>query len=242
MRNKVLFAALATSSLAFAAIGAASAADLGRRVAPPPMAAPVAYTAPLYNWTGFYLGANLGYGWGSGDGTIDIGGVGSGPVSGSGNGVLGGVQAGYNWQSGNFVFGVETDIQASGGKGDVTGSPGAATLTATAKNPWFSTLRGRIGIADDRWLYYVTGGGAYGQSKLEGTVSAPGSGDFSSSKTAWSWTLGGGVETALWDRWTGKLEYLYFGTPDKVPVPPGTVSISGNSHSQLIRAGLNYRF
>jgi outer membrane immunogenic protein len=202
----------------------------------------VAYTSPIYNWTGFYVGANLGYGWGDGDGTIGIAGVGTGPISGDGNGILGGLQAGYNWQNGSFVFGVEADIQASGASGDVTGSPGAATLTAEADNPWFGTIRARVGIANDRWLWYVTGGGLYGKSELEGTVSPPGGGDFSSSETYWTWTVGAGIEAALWDRWTAKFEYLYVDKPGDVPVPPGTTSLSGDISSHIIRAGLNYHF
>lgn len=216
----------------------ASAADLPRRTA----AAPVPYVAPVYNWTGFYAGVNLGWGWGEGDGTIGIAGIGTGPVSGDGDGVFGGVQVGYNWQNGAFVFGVEADIQISGGSGDVTGSPGAATLTADADTPWFGTIRARLGYAHDRWLWYVTGGGAYGKSELSGTVSGPFGGSFSTSETYWAWTVGAGFETALWDRWTAKLEYLYIGSPSDVPVPPGTTFIDGDAHTHVVRAGLNYRF
>src|SRR5579862_7233382 len=101
------------------ATGTALAADLPARM---PVKAP-AYV-PMYNWTGFYVGGNFGWGWNNSSGTSVLGGV-SGPVSGSGNGALGGLQAGYNWQTNNIVFGVETDIQASGGSGNFTGTNGA---------------------------------------------------------------------------------------------------------------------
>jgi outer membrane immunogenic protein len=242
MRQTRIHLLMSVAAFALASMQAATAADLPRRAVMAPAAAPVPYVVPAYSWTGFYAGGNLGWGWGDGDGTIGITGVGTGPTSGSGDGFLGGVQAGYNWQNGAFVFGVETDIQASAAQGDVTGSPGAATLTAESKHPWFGTIRGRIGYANDRWLWYVTGGALYGEAKLSGTVSAPGAGAFSSSQSLWSWTLGGGVETALWDRWSAKLEYLYVGTPSDVPTPPGTTSISGDTSSHIVRAGLNYHF
>ena len=116
------------------------------------------------------------------------------------------------------MWGIETDLQATGQKGDHSGSvlvpglaiPGAAPLPAQtlflAGQPqlnWFGTLRGRVGILPtDRWLLYVTGGLAYGD--LESSI-----GPVSISKTKAGWTVGVGVEAALWDRWTWKVEYLY---------------------------------
>jgi len=187
-----------------------------------------------------YLGLNAGWGWSSGDGTITIGGA-SGSISGSGDGFLGGIQAGYNWQAGSVVFGLETDFQGSAGKGDLNGSAGATTITSgELKTPWFGTIRGRIGYAWDRWMLYATGGAAYGKLTYDGTLSTTGA--FSSSATYWTWTAGGGVETALWERWSAKLEYLYIGTPNNFPTPPGTTDLSGDVHTNIVRAGLNYRF
>jgi outer membrane immunogenic protein len=201
-------------------------------------AAPV-YAPIPFTWTGFYVGGNAGWGWTDGDGTLTIGGV-SGPVSGSGDGFLGGLQAGYNWQIDSFVVGVETDFQGSSGSSDLNFAAGAVTGTGTAKTPWFGTIRGRLGYAADRWLFYVTGGGLYGKSTLDGTLST--TGPFSSSATYWTWTAGAGIETMLWDRWSGKLEYLYAGTPDNVPTAPGTTDVSGNAHTSIVRIGLNYHF
>jgi len=230
--KRIVFSAVAL----VAAIGVANAADIRRP--PPPAAKAPAYVAPLFTWTGFYLGANLGYGWGSGSGTITAGGA-TGPVSGDGNGIFGGLQAGYNWQAGALVFGVETDFQLSAGEGTLNGSAGGVTFTGTTKNEWFGTIRGRLGYAVDRWLFYVTGGGAYSHNTLSGTNSLGGA--FSSSATGWSWTVGGGIEAALVNNWSVKGEYLYIDSPDKIPVPTG-VAVSGSSESHLFRVGVNYRF
>jgi outer membrane immunogenic protein len=233
----------ACAALGLVSLQAASAADLSGRMMPPPMpsAMPAPYYAPLFSWAGPYIGANVGYGWGKGEGDIAINGIGSGPISGEANGFLGGLQAGYNQQLGAFVVGVETDFQLSTVKGDVTGSPGTATLTAETKEPWFGTFRGRLGYASERWLMYLTGGAVYGEAKLSGAVS-PGGGSFDSSASYWSWTFGGGAETSVGDRWTVKLEYLYVGTPSDIPSPPRTSAISGDVNSHIIRTGLNYRF
>jgi outer membrane immunogenic protein len=232
--RKLTAALLATASLAIAST--AYAADIPARM---PVKAVAPTYVPPFSWTGFYVGGNVGWGWSNGDGTIAFGGP-SGPYSGSGNGFLGGVQAGYNWQNGPLVIGLETDFQGSSGSGTVNGNAGATNFTGNAKTPWFGTVRGRLGYAADRWLFYVTGGGLYGKSTLNGTVNT--TGPFNSSATFWTWTAGAGIETALWDRWSGKLEYLYAGSPDHVPIPPGATAVSGKAHTNIIRVGLNYHF
>ena len=86
----------------------------------------------------------------------------------------------------------------------------------------------------------MTGGAAYGENRISGTI-APG-GAFSSRANYWTWTLGAGVETALWDRWTAKAEYLYVDKPSRVPVVPFTSAIAGDAHAHIARIGVNYRF
>jgi len=228
--KKLLLCACAFTSLA----GGALAADLPARM---PVKAPD--YVPMFTWTGFYLGGNIGVGWTNGNATTTVAGI-PGTISGSGSGVLGGGQIGYNWQTNSIVFGVETDIQASGGSGTANGVNGALTSTATGKTPWFGTIRGRLGYAPGRWMVYVTGGGVYGHSNVNGTtnIGVP----FSASSDFWAWTVGAGVETALWDRWTGKLEYLYVGTPDRVPVPAGVAVTGGRANTSILRVGLNYHF
>lgn len=226
-----LVSALFVAGVATLGLSSAQAADMSRPVSKAP--APV-YVQP-FSWAGFYAGVNAGWGWSSGNGTATVGGVPQ-TYSGSGNGFIGGGQIGYNLQSGNFVYGVETDFQGAGGSGTVNG----ATFTGTAKTSYFGTIRGRLGYAFDRSLLYVTGGGLYGKGTLEGTD--VGTGPFSSSATYWSWTVGGGYEAMLWDRWSAKVEYLYVGTPSNAPVPNGTGALDGKGHTNILRAGLNYHF
>jgi outer membrane immunogenic protein len=217
-------------------VSAANSADLRIR---PVYKAPPIVSAP-FSWSGFYVGANLGYNWGSTSGTITVAGPGTGPISGSGSGMLGGLQAGYNWQTGPIIFGVETDIQANGARGTVTGFPGGAAINATGSQPWFGTVRGRLGYAVDGTMIYVTGGGLYGEGKLRGTITT--TGPFTSTANFWTYTVGGGVETMFAPKWSAKLEYLYAGTPDNVPLPPNTTAVTGSAHGNIVRAGINYHF
>jgi outer membrane immunogenic protein len=166
-----------------------------------------------YNWNGAYVGLNLGYQWGA------VTNTGAKP-----NGIAGGVQAGYNWQSGQFVFGVETDIQASG----------AEDTFAPYKfsNPWFGTVRGRAGWAMNNILLYLTGGLAYGSGRVA-------LGNLSEAYTRIGWTIGGGIEVGLSPNWSAKAEYLYFDLQDR---PYGLTGLNHGFGSSLFRLGVNYRF
>lgn len=128
---------------------AALAADLGPPVYKSAPSEPIA--VPLFNWTGFYVGVNGGYGWGKSNWT-----GGAGDFTVSPNGFMLGGTAGYNLQTGTFVWGLEGDIDYV----DFNGT--AANLacgTCTIKDTWLGTFRGRLGIAMNRWLPYITGGG-----------------------------------------------------------------------------------
>ncbi|HEY4140068.1 MAG TPA: outer membrane protein [Pseudolabrys sp.] len=216
MLRKILLASAALVSFA----GAASAADMPARM---PMKA-VPYLA-VYNWTGFYVGANIGYGWGRDT---------AGGSSTSLNGVIGGGQIGYNWQMNNLVLGLETDFQGSGQRADATG--GGATLTERVR--YFGTVRGRLGYAWDRTLVYVTGGYAYtnvGADLTFGGLTA------SSNTTKSGYTVGGGVEYAFAGPWSVKAEYLYVDSGTTTLTVGG---ISGDVHvkNNIGRIGINYRF
>jgi outer membrane immunogenic protein len=238
--RQVLFC---SAVLAASAVGPAVAADLPPSAYPPQ--APAAYVPapPPFSWTGFYIGGNAGYGWSSGSGTFTSA-TGSGPFSASGNGFLGGGQAGFNWQTGPFVWGMEADFQGATGSSSIGATAGATTVTATAKTPWFSTFRGRVGYAFDRLIVYGTGGGVYGNSTLNGTSlnAISGATAFSNSATFVSWTAGGGVEWAFWGPLSAKLEYLYIGSPSATPSIPGVTGVTGSASASIIRGGLNYHF
>jgi outer membrane immunogenic protein len=171
-------------AILIALLGATSAlaADLPARTY---TKAPV-YVDPGYNWTGFYIGGNVGYGWDSGSTAVSsrstdpvlapvlaaLVAAGSFPtsLSTSGKGVIGGGQAGYNWQMSQWLFGLEADIQGSGIRGTATQALAPALFDATSTGvtksiDWFGTARARFGVlATPQWLLYATGGLAYGQT------------------------------------------------------------------------------
>jgi high affinity Mn2+ porin len=211
--------------------GAATAADL-------PLKAP-AYKA-VYNWTGFYLGGHFGYGGGSfGPGTNPL------PEEGvlfphSITGLIGGFQAGYNRQFSNrVVLGIEADASFT----SPLDSPALVPAPFHTTLDYVGTVRGRVGYAFGALMPYLTGGLAWGHTRVElndsaGTVvSSPG-------QTQAGWTAGAGVEFAVSGNWSAKVEYDYidlsrrmydlsgFGLPD--------INVEPSIH--LAKLGLNYRF
>jgi len=180
--KKLVLAALALTA---SSVGA-SAADLAAR---PYTKAPAPVVAPIDNWGGFYVGVNVGGGWG--DRSVDY--VPNDPVaritngtdpfpfaipgtSFKSSGVLGGVQAGYNYQvNANWLVGIEADVDGASidGKGQSASQRGVAitlNLPAEEKIKWFGTVRGRLGVLPaPNLLAYVTGGFAYGQVDHSGS-------------------------------------------------------------------------
>ncbi len=203
LRKICMHALGGTAAIAMFA-GGANAADLPYG-APGPMSP--------YAWSGPYVGGNLGYQWGN---TI------RNPTSPWG--IAGGVQGGYNWQTGAFVFGAEADLAASAARD--TFAPWKFA------NPWFGTLRGRVGYGFNNVLIYATLGFAFGGG--EATV-----GGVSESKTHAGWAAGGGMEVGLTARWSARVEYLFIDLADRPYVLTGT---SNGFESSLLRFGVNYRF
>jgi len=203
--KKTILAALATVTVA---AGSATAADLPRG----PYNAP-AVDMRVYNWAGWYAGANAGYDWGK--------------ITNSSiqpNGFGGGLQGGYNWQSGQFVLGGETDINLSG----------ASDTFAAFKfsNPWFGTVRGRAGYAFNNILFYGTLGFAYGDIKGE-------SGGVTENKTHVGWTAGGGMEVGMTPNWSAKVEYLYMDLSNRTYSITG---LANGYETNMMRFGINYHF
>jgi outer membrane immunogenic protein len=205
------------SRIAFAAALMTAGLTVSAQAADLPYGSRAPYTVnqPLnaYSWAGPYLGGNIGYAWGS----ID-----NNPTKPSG--FAGGVQAGYNWQNGPLVFGLEADIQASGAND--TFAPWKFS------NPWFGTVRGRVGYALNNVLFYGTGGLAFGE--LRGQT--PG---VTESHTTAGWTAGVGAEFGFAQNWTARIEYLY------VDLSNSRFAITGLPNGYqfgLARVGVNYRF
>jgi outer membrane immunogenic protein len=220
-----------TSALAIVAMmGAANAADMARRHRMPTKAP--AYVEPFYNWTGFYAGINGGYGFGNSEWSAP-----AGTTSFDINGGLVGGTLGYNYQMGRVVLGVEGDVDWNGITGSTSSVPCLGTSCETDTNSWLATVRGRAGYAFDRIMPYITAGGAFGDVKMNAV------GIGSQTDTRVGWTAGAGVEFALSGPWTAKVEYLYVDLGDKTcgAAICGT-STNVDYTSNLVRAGINYRF
>ena len=251
IRDDIIRAGLNYKFVAFAAPGGNPAVAF---------ALPVKAPAPVWTWTGFYVGINGGYSAGSDPFTqaLSAGGVARASTYTNANvasqGGLFGGQAGYNWQNGKFVFGIEGDGQWSGQNGTSCGlvcAPGAnanAYTTISQNLDWFATARGRLGWANEGYLFYVTGGGAFGGiNETDSLPAVPASASFS--HTLSGWTAGGGIEARLWGNWTAKIEYLHvdLGSTTNAfayafAAAPFALSTTSAIRDDLVRAGLNYKF
>src|SRR4051812_48080542 len=241
------FKFLALLALAGGVAGAtiASAADLPARL---PVKAQPSVFAP--NWSGVYVGATVGGVWGRSKDTFNDplfpAFVGRQAANTDVSGFIGGGTLGANWQFGNVVLGIEGDGSWTDAQGVSTLLPPfLTTTTLEARERWLATARGRLGYAFDRYLVYVTGGGAwadvrYTATSAAGIVTAE-------SKTLTGWTVGGGLEAKLAGNWSAKAEYLYVDFGDNnyfTPFAAGGISGAQvmNLTNHIARAGLNYSF
>jgi outer membrane immunogenic protein len=251
MKRLLIGIAAATSLFATGAL----AADL-------PVKAPV-YKAPVevFNWTGFYVGGNIGYsaGHASDSATVDrfltglpLPGalVGTNGASNAVDGVIGGGQIGYNWQMANWLVGLEADIQYSDerhGSSAITclacSDDGSNIMTTLNQSlDWFGTARGRAGfLVSPELLFYATGGLAYGNVNVSGSASGNFNGTTvllpGNSSTRVGWTVGAGTEWHLAGNWTAKVEYLYM---DLGTVNGGPIGLTGIIAPGRTEAGLSY--
>jgi high affinity Mn2+ porin len=211
-----------------------------------------------YDWTGFYLGGNLGYGFGNSNWSAGPGASGSFSISqpidsfSESGSVLGGVQAGYNYMLPNrFLLGAEIDATFPGYQtltGLSTGN--IANFTSPAFGPqsytdtllWSGSARLRLGYAPGDWLFYVTGGLAWAQDQWSLTQLSTGA---SGSTTGWrvGWAAGAGVEVPILPNWTARAEYLFsdFGRKT-VAYGNGLQSTSADLALSELRVGVNYQF
>ena len=235
--KKTLLAASALIALSFSAF----AADLPARTF-----APVGL-APIFSWTGFYVGANAGFiqskaaatdlsGWWNPNETIHS----------SGSGVLGGIQAGYNYQVGAIVFGLEADLTAT--NADAKASSIGNARIDQHKTSALGTVRGRVGYAFDRTLLYVTGGLAYAnvKNRVYDYSTTDNNAETSGWRTGYA-VAGGGVETAINVHWTVKVEALYYNLGSSSAQFIDTSSVSTTyvfktkNDGAVARIGLNYK-
>jgi len=194
-----------------------------------------------YNWSGVYVGAQLGYGFsGDADYVYDNGSDSDFDYANDLDGIFGGVYAGYNYQFSNgIVLGAEADVAW----GDVSGSAiaGDDDYSNETSFDWTGSARVRLGYAMDRFLPYVTGGVAFGQLDFEEFNE----GDFYSGEDASvvGWTVGAGAEYAVTDNWVLRGEYRYTQFDDKdFTTQPEDEDYSVDADIHDIRIGLAYKF
>ena len=243
---------LATVGLIALGISApASAADMAVKAAPPP------YVAPIYNWTGFYIGGNGG--WGQSNSCLNFDGFGifgfaDGCASRSG-GLVGG-QIGYRWQASQWVFGVE----AQGDWADLSHtrfspffdqfSPFAVGAISTrTKTDGIGLFTGQIGYAWNQALFYVKGGAAVTSNRFSVLGTFTGIELASASATRWGGTVGVGFEYGFTPNWSFGVEYnhLFMGDANNsfTNVNLGTAAVLNNRITQdvdMVTARINYRF
>jgi outer membrane immunogenic protein len=225
-------AVLAAAGSAFSA-GTVLAADLPGSAAPPPAPAYIP-APPPFSWTGFYMGGNLGYGFASASSTVTGGGV-TATGSESLSGFIGGVQAGANYQYGMAVFGIEADFDGSTQSKTTT----FGIVTETDKIPWLGTVRGRLGLAFDRFLVYGTGGAGWGN--FQSTITATGFGTATGTQSHNAWVAGAGLEYAITNNFTAGIEYLYLDTGNISLGNFAGVTATGRVQDSLVRFRANYK-
>jgi len=250
---------LFAGALILASMGLAHAAD--------PV---VAIGEEAFSWDGSYIGANIGYGWGTStihDSEYNVYLPTFPPFSFDfdSKGMLGGLQFGHNWQRGNLVYGLEGDLgylnlKGSGWPGlDPTGDP--YDTYGITKGGWYAGLAASLGYASDHTLFYLKGGAVYSAGKFgyvdscsSDFIDPPGCGPslFDAwDRIGWGYQVGAGVEHALNNHWTVKLEYAYldFGSSKPSDVVTGggeyegqLLHVDGDLSAHTIKLGINYKF
>jgi outer membrane immunogenic protein len=244
--KKFLLGTLSLIAMAAPAV----AADMAVKAAPPPV-----YVAPIYNWNGFYIGANGGGAWSNQcinvtavNGISDVFAEGCRSASG---GVAGG-QIGYRWETASsWVFGLEA-------QGDWANVRTSRTSLLLPLDTWRSQINGlglftgQVGYAWNASLLYVKGGAAVAGQQFTLFNTATGIGLAQADRTRWGGTVGVGWEYGFAPNWSAGIEYDYlwrvsdgntFLTPGLV-TPVGISSITANTRSDvnMITARINYRF
>jgi outer membrane immunogenic protein len=237
--SRLLLTAASIAALA----GVAHAADLPNAKGAPVFVPP----PPVFTWTGPYVGAQLGYQWGTSSITSinNATGIATAEPGYSPNGVVGGAHIGYNWQmpSVPFVVGVEGDVEGTGYNG--SGFATAGIVNRSTREDIEGSIRVRGGITWDRALIYATGGAAFASIRNVSTNTISGGVDtFNNGRVGW--TVGGGVEYAIDNNWSIRAEYRYtdFGrfNENLVNSTLGTTTASRRETDNAVRAGFSYKF
>jgi outer membrane immunogenic protein len=224
----------------------ALAADMALKAPPPP--------APVWSWTGCYIGGSVGGAWAR-TRITDVGNAAGAAFASAGtagqtfnvdhSGVIGGGQLGCDWQSSNFVWGIEGEVGGMGIRSSAL-DPGTVSNTRVGIDSGvFGDITGRLGITSGPALFYARGGVAfYGGREAFSTMSAA----FISNSdvgTFTGWTAGAGIEYHLQGPWSAKVEYQHFGFGSQtfsVLATGGTFPFRERLDVDAVSAGINYRF
>jgi outer membrane immunogenic protein len=220
------------AGISFGAIAApAMAADM--QPAPPFIKTPV--TAPVVNWTGFYIGALMGAARAGGSMADTFFGL---TASMSHTGFMAGGQVGSNYQVGSVVVGVEGNFDWT----SLNATSNVGTLQGRTNTNWLTTAAARVGVAVDRLLFYGKAGAGWVGNSVSATNLATGA-SFSAFNTNSGWLVGGGLEWSFAPNWSTKVEYDYLG----LRASNLTSTAFGDSFTlsrdiQTLTIGLNYTF
>jgi outer membrane immunogenic protein len=262
MYRKILLASVGAIALTGSA---ALAADLPSR-APPPVYLP---PAPIFTWTGIYIGGQIGYAWASGnnnfsgfDPFFNTGTFLSTNLNGNPSGVIGGANVGYNYQINQWVLGLEGSVDGTSlSNTAVAAFPDGTTLSAHSNANIQGSIRGKLGVAWDRALIYATGCVAFGGFNTDVSIANSGAlnGNFpffasgNVSTTRVGWTVGGGLQYAVTNNWSVFAEYRYtnWGSLNDgslsgagLGAVAGTAFFNGNRHlnQNQVQVGFDYKF
>lgn len=253
--NGLIIASCASIALSLTAFGGTASLPSGKdmkQVAPAPL--------PECNWTGFYFGLNVGGQWGHSEDLDEDGFQAPQPHEWGydESGVVAGGQVGYNFQWNWLVLGVEADagyMNLEGrGVSDFDRSFEASDTHGSTDSDFFTTIRGRLGLAWGHWLFYGTGGGIgvnlHTKVVDDCNIFPCGNDLIDAGKTEfnWGWTGGGGIEYMIACHWTIRGEYLRYQLDDQSfdavsargfgPFHFKAIGTEGN----IFRAALNYKF
>ena len=234
MLRKLLLSSVAATAM----VGSALAADLPSRKAPP-----IVPIVPVFTWTGFYIGVDGGYGSQQIRENGIFGGLSAYNLSYRASGPVGGGHVGFNWQVNQFVFGMEGDVLGTSMR---VNAPFNVFLfnNSVWRSGVEGSIRGRVGVAFDRFMLYATGGVAFETFRLrENFLFAPGFNDsFTPSRAGL--TVGGGVEYAFTNNWLARVEGRYsdFGTFNNASVLVGGLFYRERLTEVKVTGGISYKF
>jgi outer membrane immunogenic protein len=205
-------------------------------------------SAPVYDWNGFYFGGFGGGGYGNHNVNNALGNTGFAPFTAnytSIGGVAGG-EAGYNWQSGSYMVGLEGDLFWSGIKGNDANQIAAGAFPIAAVDAdslrWGGTVRVRVGYTIDRWMFFFTGGYAFGDILHTNTLAGFPIDKFT--VQANGLTGGGGIAYAITNNVIGKFEYRYTNFNGyNHPLPTnGVLPYTTETTYSVVTLGLDFKF